>query len=168
MSVLSTSQFAQALSKQKALTDEQWLKRCDELAEQQPALFFELLTFPRDGVPADIARNLIDYLSALQSASSTVSQSIFAPVPLPEFRAAILRTMQFFHALSTDDRPHFERMIKAWHETLVGEGEPVVWAGCIEVLRSKEVMEHRLFKEMVVTLYGIADVYARRLQNSTK
>jgi len=55
------------------------LRRCDELAEPQPTLFFELLTFPGDGVPADIARKLIGYSSALQSVSRTVSESARTP-----------------------------------------------------------------------------------------
>ncbi len=168
MSVVSPAQFGQALSKQKSLTDPQWLERCDELAQQQPTLFFELLTFPRDGVPADIFRNMIDYLSALQLVSSTVSESAASPVPMPEFQAAIKRTIQFFHALSTDDRPHFDRMMKAWIAGMVRESDPVVWAGCIDILRCKEVMAHPLFNAMVVTLCGVADVYARRLHQASK
>jgi hypothetical protein len=83
---------------------------------------------------------------------------------MPEFQAAIKRTLQLFHALSTDDRPHMERMMKAWHEGMEGGGEPVVWAGCFAILRTPGIMAHPLFKEMVVTLCGIADVYASRLQ----
>jgi hypothetical protein len=164
MSLLSTTQFAQALSRQKSFSDAQWLKRCDELAEQQPAMFYELLTFPRDGVPADISKSLIDYLSALQFACLTVSQSVSPPISLPEFQAAIKRTMHFFHALSTEDHAHFERMMKAWREGMVG-GEPVVWAGCVETLRHPGILAHPLFKEMVVTVCGIADAYACRLQS---
>jgi hypothetical protein len=161
---ISPPQFTRALSKQKSLSDAQWLQRCDELAEQQPVMFFELLTFPRDGVPADISRSLIDYLSVLQVISRTISETAAAPVSMPEFRASIKRTMQFFHALSTDDRPHMERMMKAWHEGIVGGGEPVIWAGCIEILRLPEVMAHPLFTAIVATLCGICDVYASRLQ----
>jgi hypothetical protein len=76
------------------------------LAQQQPTIFFELLTFLRDGVPPEAGRSLIDYLSALQFASRTVSQSVSAPVLEPEFGAAVLKAMPFFHAISTDDRPH--------------------------------------------------------------
>jgi hypothetical protein len=65
---------------------------------------------------------------------------------------------------STDDHPHFERLVKAWREGMVGGGEPVVWAGCLETLRHPEILAHPLFKEMVITLCGIADVYACRLQ----
>jgi len=76
-------------------------------------MFFELLTFLRDGVPPNAGRKLIDYLSALQFASRAVSESVSAPpVQMPEFRAAIVKSMQFFHAISTDDRPHFDSMME--------------------------------------------------------
>jgi hypothetical protein len=58
---ISVSQFAQALRRQKSFTDAEWAKQCDELAVQQPILFFELLTFLQNGVPQDIGRRLIDY-----------------------------------------------------------------------------------------------------------
>ena len=164
MKHISRNEYVEASSKQKSLTDAQWLKRCDELALQQPVMFYELLTFPRDGVPADISRSLIDYLSTLQVISRAISEPASALVSMPEFQAAIKRTIQFFHALSTDDRQHMERMMKAWHEGAVGGGEPVIWAGCIEILRTPEIMAQPLFKEMVATLCGIADVYASRLQ----
>ena len=131
MSLISTTQYVAAMKRQRSLTDPQWLQRCDELAQQQPTMFFELLTFPSDGVPADAARKLIDCLSALQFASREVSESVSAPVQMPEFRAAVLKSMQFFHAISTDDRPHFDRMMKAWYEGMVEGGEPVVWAGVL-------------------------------------
>lgn len=146
------------------MSDAEWLERCDELAAQQPVMFYELLTFPRDGVPVEISRSLIDYLSVLQWVTSAASPSVAAPVSLPEFQAAIKRTMQFFHALSTDDHAHFERMIKAWCGGMDGRGGDVVWTGCIAVLRAPELTAHPLFKPMVVTLCGIADVYANRLQ----
>lgn len=75
------------------MTDPEWLERCDKLAAQQPVLFFELLTFPRDGVPGDIARSLINYLSTLQFTAKAVSESVSAPVLMPEFQAAVQRTI---------------------------------------------------------------------------
>lgn len=162
MSTVSTAQYTAAMKRQRALTDPQWLQRCDELAQQQPTMFFELLTFARDGVPADVARTLIDYLSALQHSAQAVSGSAAAPVLGPEFKAAVVKSMQFFHAISTDDRPHFDRMMKAWYESLVYGGEPVVWAGCVEILQDPEIMEHQLFPQMVVTLSAVAEVYAGR------
>lgn len=161
--MISTTQFAQALQRQTVLTDPEWLARCDELAEQQPVMFFELLTFPRDGVPGDIARSLINYLSTLQFVGEAVSESVSAPVLMPEFQAAVKRTIRFFHAISTDDRPHFDRMMKAWVEGMKERGEPVVWLGCVETLRDPGIMAHPLCQAMVVTVCAIADVYACRL-----
>jgi len=110
------------------------------LAQQQPTIFSSLLTFPSDGASADAARKLIDYLSALQFASQEVSAAVSAPVQMPEFRAAVLKSMQFFYAISTDDRAHFDGMMKAWYEGLVDGGEPMVWAGCVEILQDSEII----------------------------
>ena len=74
--------------------------------------------------------------------------------------------MQFFHAISTDDRPHFDRMMKAWYEGLVGGGEPGIWAGCLEILQAPEIVAHGLFTEMVVTLSAVAEVYAGRFRRN--
>lgn len=126
-------------------------------------MFFELLTFPRDGVPAESARSLINYLSTLQFVGEAVSDSVSAPVLMPEFQAAVKRTLQFFHAISTEDRHHFDRMMKAWLEGMKERGEPVVWLGCVETLRCPEIMAHPLCQAMVVTLCAVADVYACRL-----
>lgn len=163
MKRISPAQYAQALAKQQSFTDAQWLKRCDELAVQQPVPFFELLTFARDGLPEKIFRSLIDYLSILQFACTTVSESAATPISMPEFQAAIKRMMQFFHALTTDDRPHFDRMMKSWYDGVMGTSEPVVWAGCMETLNNPEIMDHALYKGIVITISGIADVYASRL-----
>jgi len=122
--------------------------------------------FPRDGVPANVARSLINYLSTLQFTAKSVSESASSPIPLPDFQAAVRRTMLFFHAISADDRPHFDRMMKAWVDGMKERGEPVVWAGCVEMLRDPETMAHPLFTQMVVTLCAIADVYASRLGKS--
>jgi hypothetical protein len=161
---ISPSQYAEASSRQQSFTDAQWLQRCDELAVQQPVLFFELTTFFRDGVREDIGRRLIDYLSVLQFASKAISESISAPISLPEFQAATERTMKFFYAITTDDPAHFHRMTEAWFKGVMEKSDPLVWAGCIETLRSPEVMEQPLFKEMGCTLASIADAYACRLQ----
>jgi hypothetical protein len=164
MKRISPSQYTQALIRQKSLTDAQWLQRSDELAAQQPVLFFELLTFPRDGVPANIGRRLIDYLSVLQFATRAVSESVSAPISLPEFQAATERTGKFFYAISTDDPAHFSRMMEAWFQSVKEKSDPLVWAGCVETLRSAGMKEQPLFKEMVMTLVSIADAYASRLQ----
>ncbi len=156
MSRLSPSQYAQALSRQQSFTDAEWVNRCDELAVEQPILFFELTTFFRDGVREDIGRRLIDFLSVLQFASKAISESIAAPISLPEFQAATERTMKFFYAITTDDPAHFSRMTEAWFKGVMEKSDPLVWAGCIATLRSPEVKEQSLFKEMVCTLASIA------------
>ena len=161
---ISPSQYAQALSKQRAFTDAQWLKRCDELAAQQPVLFHEVLTFSRDDVPENICRRLIDYLSVLQFVTKAMSESIAGPVSLSEFQAATQRTMKFFYAISTDDPDHFQRMIKAWYESVVEKSDPMVWAGCVETLRGSGMQEQQLYREITLTLVSIADTYACRLQ----
>ena len=51
-------------------------------------------------------------------------------------------------------------MMKAWYEGMVEGGEPIVWAGCVEILHDPEIMAHQLFPQMVVTLSAVAEVYA--------
>src|ERR1039458_3099700 len=136
MKRISPSQYTEAMTKQKSFTAAQWLKRCDELAAQQPVLFFELLTFPRDGVPEDIFRRLMNYLSVLQFATQAISESVSRPFSLPEFQAATERTSQFFYAITTDDPAHFGRMLEAWFQSVMEMSDPLVWAGCVETLRS--------------------------------
>lgn len=165
MKHLTPSQYAQALARQKSLTDAQWLKRCDELAVQQPVLFFELLTFARDGVPEAIARRLIDYLSVLQFATQAISESVSAPISLPEFQVATERMSRLFYTMTTDDPAHFGRMMGAWVQGLADKSDPMVWAGCVETLHSPGMKDQPLFTEMARSLAAIADVYASRLQS---
>ena len=166
VSKISATQYAQALARQKSLTDVEWLQRCDELAQQQPTLFFELLTFQRDGVSFPLVRSMVDYLSVLQFVVGQISPAISAPVSLPAFQAAIKRSHQLFQALETDDNAHFERMMNGWHESSVSNREPVVWAGCIEIMQQPEIMNHALFEGVVVTLYAIADEFSARLERA--
>ena len=162
MSIISTTQYAAAFVKQTSLSDGDWLLRCDELAEQQRILFLELVTFSRDGLPDQQSRCLIDFLSTLQFVSSAISKSAADPVELPEFQAAIKRAIQYFYALTTDDKAHFARMVQTWHDSTVSRSEPVIWAGCIETLRQPGILEHPRGKDIVVTLYAIVDVFSRR------
>ena len=164
MSIVSTTEYARAFARQKSLTDTDWVARCDELAQQQRVLFLELSTFLRDGLPLAQSRCLIDYLSTLQFVSCELCPLASAPVMLPEFQAAIKRSLQFFHAINTDDRPHLNRMVQAWHESVVTRTEPVVWAGCIETLRRPGLLNNPLTEGIVVTLYAIADVFSRRFE----
>jgi len=162
VSIISPTQYAAAFVKQTSLSDVEWLQRCDELAIQQRVLFLELVTFSRDGLPAQQSRCVIDFLSTLQFVSSAISKSAADPVDLPEFQVAIKRAMQYFYALTTDDKAHFARMVQAWHDSTVSRSESVIWAGCIETLRQPGILEHPLGKDIVVTLYAIADVFSRR------
>lgn len=108
--------------------------------------------------------SLIAYLSALQFASKSVSESISKPITLPEFQAATERTMKFFSAITTDDPAYFKQMIEAWFKGLIEKSDPLVWAGCIETLKNPEVIKEPLFREITCTLASIADAYAFRLQ----
>ena len=164
MSIVSTTVYARFFARQKSLSDTDWVSRCDELAQQQRVIFLELTTFLRDGVPLEQSRCMIDYLSTLQFLSCELCPSASAPVMLPEFQAAIKRSLQLFHAIETDDRPHFDRMVQAWHENVVTRTEPVVWAGCIDTLRQPGLLSHPLTEEIVVTLYAIADIFSRRFE----
>ena len=55
-------------------------------------------------------------------------------------------------------------MMKAWYDGLVEGGEPVVWAGCVEILQEPEILSHQLFPQLGVTLSAVAEVYACRLR----
>lgn len=167
MSTVSPANFAKAQARQQALSDAEWLLRCDELAQRQPVLFMELITFGRDGAAPAQTRALVDYLSTMQFVAAGVSASAAAPIEVEELRAAVWRTGKFFHAINTDDRQHFERMMRAWQEGVVERSEPVVWAGCVETLKQHDILSSPLMKDMVVTLYAIADVFSRRLGNNT-
>jgi hypothetical protein len=156
------SKFAQALARQQALTDTEWLHRADELAEQQHIVLMELLSFGRDGASDAQTRALVDYLSVLQFVAADTSELASAPVDLQELRAGVERAMRFFHAATTDDSAHFARMIRAWHEGVAQRNEPV-WAVCLETLQQHGIMASPLAEGIVVTLYAIADVFSRRL-----
>jgi hypothetical protein len=158
----TVSKFAQALARQKALTDSEWLRRCDELAVQQRVVFVELLTFRRDGASEAQTRALVDYLSALQFVAVGTSESASAPVDIPELRGGIEQATRFFHSTTTDDRGHFVRMMRAWYEGVALRNAPV-WAVCIETLQQHGIMASPLAEGMAVTLYAIADVFSRRL-----
>jgi hypothetical protein len=113
MNRISASQFARALSKQLALTDQEWIQRCDELFQQQRVLFLELVTFARDGASDDQFRPLVDFLSCCQFVAIDEPGNVSAPVDLPEFQAAIERATLFFKSLFTDDRGEFLRKMRA-------------------------------------------------------
>ena len=161
--ILNPSQFAQALKKQRDLSDTEWLKRCDELAVQQPVLFPELVCFMRDGVPENLGRRLIDYLSVLQFVARDISESVAAPVLLPEFEAATEKMMKLFYAITTDDPAYFNRMIEAFFKGVMAKSDPMIWAGCVEALRSSGMQEQPLYPSICCTLATIAEVYAQRV-----
>ena len=142
------SKFARELARQQALTDSEWLRRADELAEQQHILLMELLSFGRDGASDAQTRALVDYLSVLQFVAAATSELASAPVDLQELRDGVERASRFFHAATTDNSAHFGRMMRAWHEA---------------VAQHHGIMASPLAEGMVVTLYAIADVFSRRL-----
>ena len=83
---VSPIEYAKALARQRALSDEALLVRSDELAVEQRLLFLEIPTFARDGLPAQQLKGLLDYLSVLQSISATISIPASTQVLLPEFK----------------------------------------------------------------------------------
>ena len=83
---VSPIEYTKALARQRVLSNEAWLVRCDELAVEQRVLFLEILTFARDGIPAQQLKGLLDYLSVLQSISATISKPASTQVLLPEFK----------------------------------------------------------------------------------
>jgi len=162
----TASKFARALARQQALTDSEWLRRADELAEQQHVLLMELLSFGRDGASDGQTRALVDYLSVLQFVAAATSEPASAPVGLQELRDGVERATRFFYAATTDDPAHFGRMMRAWYEAVALRNKPV-WAFCVETLQQHGIMASPLAEGMVVTLYAIADVFSRRLGDMT-
>jgi hypothetical protein len=158
----TVSKFARALARQQALTDSEWLRRADELAQHQHVLLMELLSFGRDGASDAQTRALVDYLSVLQFVAAATSDQASAPVGLEELRDGVERATRFSHAATTDNSAHFGRIMRAWHEAVALRREPV-WAVCLETLQQHEIMASPLAEGMVVTLYAIADVFSRRL-----
>jgi hypothetical protein len=170
MSRISTSQFAKALSRQRALTDTRWIERCDELFLQQRVLFLELVTFGRDGATDPQFRALIDFRSCCQIVAVEEPGDVSSPVELPEFQSAVERATLFFKSLVTNNRGEFMGRMRGWYDDVVSRDEPVVWAACVDTLQQHGIMASPLAQAMVETLYAIADVYSRRfarLKNST-
>jgi len=95
----------------------------------------------------------------------TSSDFISAPVSLPEFQAATERMGRLFYAMTTDDQPHFGRMMEVWVQGLAERNDASVWAECVETLHSPGMKDQPLFAEMARTLAAIADVYASRLHS---
>ena len=73
------------------------------------------------------------------------------------------KMMKFFYAITTDDPEHFDRMIEAFFKGVMEKSDPVVWAGCVETLRSSGMMAQPLCPPICCTLASIAEVYACRL-----
>ncbi len=163
MSTVSPKDIAKALARQQALVGQAWIDRCDDLAVQQRVMFLELVTFARDGVAGEQFQALINFLSVLQFLAKDHSEAAAAPVAMPEFRESVERAVLFFKTMETDDTHDQTRMAAAWYAGIDRQGEPVIWAVCIQTLQSHGILVAPLAVDMGITLYAVADVFSRRL-----
>jgi hypothetical protein len=131
--------------------------------EQQRVMFLELATFGRDGVTDEQFQALINFLSVLQFLAKDLSETAAVPVAMPEFRESVKRSVLFFKTMETDDTHDQTRMAAAWFEGVDRQGEPVIWAVCIQTLQSHGILAAPLVVDMGITLYAVADVFSRKL-----
>jgi hypothetical protein len=82
---------------------------------------------------------------------------------MPEFQESVERAVLFFKTMETDDTRDQTRMAAAWFEGMDRQGEPVIWAVCIQTLQSQGILAAPLAVDMGITLYAVADVFSRRL-----
>ena len=162
MPTVSPKRLADALSKQESLSPQGWLDRCDELAVEQRVMFLELVTFARDGVTEEQLRELIGFLSVLQYLAKDLSQEVAAPVEMPEFSSAVERVVLWFKAYQEDWEKGVDTMIEDWLDEMDRTGEPVIWSLCTNTLQQHGILQAPLASGMMITLYAIADVFAKR------
>lgn len=163
MFVLQPEQYREALQWAQSLSDQAFLDRCDELFAEQQVPLLDLLTFARDGAEEHEWKALIHYLSILQRLTKQHYPTAAAPIGKEEFSSAVKRAYAYFTAIESDSPAHFQRMVEAWLQTTVRQGEEVVWAGCLMTLRENRILESAFYEGMVVTIYAVADCYSRRL-----
>ena len=163
MSTVTPKDIARALVKQQGLVGRAWIDRCDELKEQQRVMFRKLMTFGRDDPTGVPFLAFINFLSVLQFLAKDLSEAAAVPVALPEFQESEKRAALFLKTLETDDTHDQARMADAWFEGVDRQGEPVIWAECIQTLHSLDILAEPRAVEMVITLYAVADVFSRRL-----
>lgn len=158
---VTPEQMAAAIDMQNLLsTNEALYARCDELAQTQQFMFMELASFARDGATDPQITELIGFLSVLQYLAESISKDAARPVKQPEFGAAVKRALLWFKTFDSQGK---DEMIKAWVQAMEQQGEPVIWAWLVNILRENDMLTCDLAEGMVVTLYAVADVFSRRL-----
>ena len=88
MPLVTSEMWAQATKIQTSYTASAWLNRSDELARQQPILFFEILSFGRDGEKRELVKMLLDYLSILQAVATSLGKNYAEPISSENWRQA--------------------------------------------------------------------------------
>jgi hypothetical protein len=84
-------------------------------------------------------------------------------VRLPEFPAAVKRSIFWFKTFDSEDPADREQMVVKWLEGMERKGEPVIWAWLVNVIKKHDILTCSLATGMVVALYGVADVFGTRL-----
>lgn len=158
---VTPEKMAAAIDMQNLLTTNDALyARCDELAQTQQFMFMELASFARDGATDSQITELIGFLSVLQYLAESISKDAARPVKQPEFSVSVKRALLWFKTFDSQGK---DEMMKAWVQAMEQQGEPVIWAWLVNILRENDMLTCDLAEEIVVTLYAVADVISRRL-----
>ncbi len=158
---VTPEKMAAAIDMQNLLTTNDALyARCDELAQTQQFMFMELASFARDGATDSQITELIGFLSVLQYLAESISKDAARPVKQPEFSVSVKRALLWFKTFDSQGK---DEMMKAWVQAMEQQGEPVIWAWLVNILRGNDMLTCDLAEEIVVTLYAVADVISRRL-----
>ena len=158
---VTPEKMAAAIDMQNLLTTNDALyARCDELAKTQQFMFMELASFARDGATDSQITELIGFLSVLQYLAESISKDAARPVKQPEFSVSVKRALLWFKTFDSQGK---DEMMKAWVQAMEQQGEPVIWAWLVNILRENDMLTCDLAEGIVVTLYAVADVISRRL-----
>ena len=158
---VTPEKMAAAIDMQNLLTTNDALyARCDELAKTQQFMFMELASFARDGATDSQIKELIGFLSVLQYLAESISKDAARPVKQPEFSVSVKRALLWFKTFDSQGK---DEMMKAWVQAMEQQGEPVIWAWLVNILRENDMLTCDLAEGIVVTLYAVADVISRRL-----
>ena len=158
---VTPEKMAAAIDMQNLLTTNDALyARCDELAKTQQFMFMELASFARDGATDSQITELIGFLSVLQYLAESISKDAARPVKQPEFSESVKRALLWFKTFDSQGK---DDMMKAWVQAMEQQGEPVIWAWLVNILRENDMLTCDLAEGIVVTLYAVADVISRRL-----
>ena len=156
MTLISEQQLDEAADLQAALTDEEWLRRSDELFDRQKALFLEVLTFARDDPASGHGKSFLDYLSSLQFIGDSLTQKgCFPPFEGNDLAAAVkegARAIKEQSKLSSSEWANVESMRR----------QPFVWAQLFKILERSDVQSSSLIQSIILTLWAVTKLYADR------